>query len=69
MRIAEVLDAESEPVVLVGHSVSGMAICEALQRDTIAASGVTDVVELPRSHSPFLSAPKELAETLERLAA
>ena len=45
------------------------AISEALQRDMIAASGVADVMELPRSHSPFLSAPKELAETLERLAA
>ena len=40
------------------------AISEALQRDMLGASGVADVVELRRGHSPFLSAPEELAEAL-----
>jgi len=44
------------------------AISIELQRDMIAASGVTEVLSMPTSHSPFLAAPTELAEKLASLA-
>ena len=104
-RIAELLDAHPEPVVLVGHSAGGGVISQAAEQcpdrietlvylapfaTPLAVTEITSAgyrgctskpsegdvraAALPEghpmytSHSPFFSAPEELAEHLESLA-
>jgi hypothetical protein len=44
------------------------AVSLGLQRDMVARAGVREVVTLATDHSPFFSAPRLLAETLDRLS-
>jgi pimeloyl-ACP methyl ester carboxylesterase len=68
-----VLDAQTGPVVLVGHSWGGVVITEAGQHERVKslvyvaafakAIGAT-VVSLPTSHVPQVSRPKEVADAI-----
>jgi pimeloyl-ACP methyl ester carboxylesterase len=50
------------------HCLNDRSIAIALQREMVARAPCDPVVTLTTSHSPFLSAPKELAKALDGIA-
>ena len=66
-RVCEVLAADSEPAVVVGHSMD-RAIPLPLRRRMVAENMCAGVIELDTDHTPQLSMTNELAKALHRFA-
>ena len=55
-------------IVLYAFTTDDRAVSRAFQGRMVEASPVIETAELATSHSPFLSAPVETADAIERLA-
>ena len=75
--VTDILESQSEPVILVGHSLGGIIISQAadkaippaVQRAMYTATPVKQVFSMNTSHAPNFSAPEELARYLVLVAA
>ncbi len=61
------LDAQAEPVILVGHSMGGIVISPSIQKMMYTALPCQIIISMETSHAPFFSAPEDLVTHLTSL--